>query len=223
MNQNQNNFPPHEQSANPFEQVDQQVAQGQPATVLVERNNDTITTAQVMGMTEGKTNVFFGDVSDGPKEGMPYKPVGNERLNDHYQQYLARKLAGEALRESGIEGAPLAAEASAESPIDKYTEAYVKAHPLDHLLDKDLTEEQQDAVIERVKGMDLRTDEQKHLDAERLAKAAMVRQQDASSFKYMQARHSGANDEVASASADRAHAKTYDELLADELKKAGLQ
>jgi len=97
MNQNQNNIP-IEPLPNAFNQVDQQVANGQPATVLVERSNGDITTAQVAGITEGVTDVFFGDITNGPQEGMQYKTVGNERLNDQYQERLATQLAGVALR-----------------------------------------------------------------------------------------------------------------------------
>lgn len=97
MNQNQNEIP-YAQHPNTFNQVDEQLAAGHPATVLVERTNGDITTAQIAGVTEGETNVFFGDIAEGPKSGMPYKSVGNERLTDGYQEKLAEQLGGVALR-----------------------------------------------------------------------------------------------------------------------------
>lgn len=114
-----------EQTPNVFSQVDQQIAGGQPATVLVERSNGDITTAQVAGITEGSTNAFFGDITEGPKHGMPYKPVGNEKLSDKYQEYLAEKLAGVALR---------AQVALDLAPTDTQTEA-VNSSPVELLHD----------------------------------------------------------------------------------------
>lgn len=98
MNQNQNEILPNEQPASLFQQVDQQVADGQLATVLVERSNGDITTAQVEGVTEGQTIANFGDVRGGLKDDTPAKLVPNERLTDKYQEHLAEKLAGIALK-----------------------------------------------------------------------------------------------------------------------------
>ncbi|HEX7368464.1 MAG TPA: hypothetical protein VF261_02305 [Candidatus Saccharimonadales bacterium] len=210
-----------EQNQNLFNQVDEQIANGQPATVLVERSNGDITPGQIrtVGMTEGKTEVLFGDTTRNDWQKMPYKPVSNEKLTDQYQQQLAERLAGMALRGSVEVGV----KPSAESPMDKYTKDFVEGDPYAYLLDPELTGEQRAKVAERIKGMDLRTDDQKRADAERLAGEAMSRQRVAANHRYNVARQSGAGDEAASASADRAYSRTYNELLAEELKKAGLQ
>jgi hypothetical protein len=209
-----------EQPINAFNQVDQQVANGMPATVLVERTNGDITTGQVMGITEGKTKAFFGDVSEGPRNDMPYKPVPNERLTDEYQAKLAEELAGKALLGSGVE---LGAEAAQESPVDKYTEAYVREHPYAHLLDKELSEEQADEVAKRIEGMDLRTDDEKRVVAEQAAIDAMRRQREGADHRYNLARQSGADHDAATKSANSAYVKTHQELLAEELRKIGLE
>lgn len=101
-----------EQSQHLFNQVDQQIANGHAATVLVERTNGDITAAQIEGMEPGSTNAFFGDISQGAKNGLSYKPVGNEKLTDQYQEHLAQQLAGQALRGSVV---ALEAPASKES------------------------------------------------------------------------------------------------------------
>lgn len=81
---------PHD--SNLFNQVDQQLAAHESATVLVERSDGTISAGQVATMGEaGKTAVLLGDGNLG-------KWVGNERLTDKYQENLARELAGFALR-----------------------------------------------------------------------------------------------------------------------------
>lgn len=83
-----------------FNQVDQQVAAGRPATVLVERSNGDITTAQVMGVAEGsgRTDAYVDNISQGITDETRFKSMGNEKLTDRYQEHLARKLAGIALR-----------------------------------------------------------------------------------------------------------------------------
>ncbi len=144
MNQNQNI--PIEPYANLFEQVDQQVAQGQPAVVLVERTNGDITTAQVAGITEGKTNAFFGDITDGPKNDMPYKQVGNEFLTDKYQAHLAEKLAGVVLQDT-IE-APKESAAASTTPDSEPIDPKEKARQELQELTANMDEEQQRLLSE---------------------------------------------------------------------------
>lgn len=84
---------PQTEVQNLFKQVDSQLDNHQIATVLVERTNGDITTAQIAAvgnLGRGETAAFFSDNRG--------KPVGNERLTDEYQEHLAEKLAGAALR-----------------------------------------------------------------------------------------------------------------------------
>lgn len=89
-----------EQASNLYQQIEQQIANGQPATVLVERSDNTISTGQTLGLGPEKTFVFFADLSEGPKDGMPYRHKHNPYFTDEKQAELAEKLAGKALRAS---------------------------------------------------------------------------------------------------------------------------
>lgn len=142
-----------EQNPNLFNQVDQQIANGQPATVLVERSNGDITTAQVAGIGTEKTNAFLGNLTVESEDNLPYKPVGNEKLTDGYQEYLAKKLAGTALRESGVENdvpaapEPKASPDNGEKMRKARTEADYKYNPVKYLGG---THEEAEAAAERV-------------------------------------------------------------------------
>jgi len=87
-----------EQSPNLFNQVDQQRANYQPATVLVERENGDIATAQISSIYEGSATAYFGGDITGDVGGLDSTLVLSERLTDKYQEHLAEKLGGLALR-----------------------------------------------------------------------------------------------------------------------------
>ncbi len=130
---------------------------------------------------------------------------------------------------SAVNGAEANASQTAASPendeqsiVDKYTEAFVKEYPFDHMIDPELSDEQRDEVLKRIGSMDLRSDERKRSDAEQAARSVEAQQRTTVDSRYNLARQAGASHDAASASADRAYAKTYDELLAEELKRVGL-
>lgn len=95
-----------ESSHNHFNQLEQQLAANQPATVLVERSNGDITPAQIMYPGSENTRVFFGNLNaEADDRAIPTKIVASEKLSDAHQEMLAEKLAGVALR--SVEVAPI--------------------------------------------------------------------------------------------------------------------
>jgi hypothetical protein len=82
-----------------FNQINEQFANGQSATVLVEREDHTIVPGQVILQGENNTRVFLSGTNaragDAP---IPTKRVSTEKLSDSHQEILAEKLAGLALR-----------------------------------------------------------------------------------------------------------------------------
>ena len=71
-------------------------------TVLVERSSGKIQTRRLDKSTR---NVYFSDVNPetGVEESLMHPSVPLERLSDEYQELLAAKLAGAALRSAGEE------------------------------------------------------------------------------------------------------------------------
>lgn len=83
-----------------YDQIDEQLAAAQPASVLVERDNDKIAVGQVVARGEDRTSVYFTNLNqESNGEAIPTKVVPIEKLSDEHQQELAVALAGHALRE----------------------------------------------------------------------------------------------------------------------------
>lgn len=90
-----------EQAPLTFNQVNQQLTAGS-ATILVERTDGSISTAQFTEPAVDRTNVYLGDFANTSKDDLDYKSVNNEQLSDQHQEKLAAELAGVALREADV-------------------------------------------------------------------------------------------------------------------------
>lgn len=88
-----------------FNQINEQLANDQAATVLVERDTGDIVPAQVMAVGEQGARAFFANLNAGEAgdNAIRTKTVSAEKLSDSHQEMLAEKLAGVALRNSEIE------------------------------------------------------------------------------------------------------------------------
>lgn len=92
-----------------FNQVDQQFEKGDPQTILVERSDGTISTGLVGSQGE-RSAVLLAGSNDKVNGDTLMKMVKTEKLSDAHQEMLAEKLAGVALRGSGVaEVEPVAA------------------------------------------------------------------------------------------------------------------
>lgn len=101
-------------------QVDEQLAAGQEASVLVERHDGTVSVGQVMARGEHGARAFMEQDSEG--NFLSTKILSSEKLSDDHQQKLAEELAGVALR--GSEVAEVAA-----APQRSWNQ-WVEDHPL---------------------------------------------------------------------------------------------
>lgn len=82
-----------------FNQVDEQLSAGQAASVLVERNDNTVGVGQVVTRGERGAQVYFTNLNGGANpDVIPTKVVSADKLADKHQEELATKLAGHTLR-----------------------------------------------------------------------------------------------------------------------------
>ena len=84
-----------------FNQIDQQLANSQTASLLVERKDGAIQVGQVLGYGEHGSIAYLANLNNKDATGdLSWKRVSSEQLSDRHQQELAEGLAGAALRET---------------------------------------------------------------------------------------------------------------------------
>ena len=86
-----------------FNQIDQQFQKGEPSTVLVERSDGTISTGIVGTLGQERSAVLLAGSNDKTNGDTLMKMIKTEKLSDPHQEMLAERLAGVALKSSGID------------------------------------------------------------------------------------------------------------------------